>query len=437
VSSLKTSFMSTPIGFSLLTVLNLLIGCSKEEHLSTDFLEYRTDDHGISRLHVAGETNPVGKWKFARISDQFPNGQKKFEIGIVDGLRHGSFYFWQPNGLKKLEGSYERGKREGKFSSYGKAGELIYEKNFIEDELEGNFTLYYPMSNSEVFRYFEKTNKEGLKLGDIPLKSNIRMEGSFSKGIPVGPYRTYFHPRGQSGLSKEDLLEETGRFDENGRLIGNQVCYYPRTEGLVVYVLDNKPSSIIHPPTPLGLSEAIDECYSAIEEIPAYRNPKNIPAIVYCVDRRSSRIAPVWSSAIHELAIRNFDGNILNERFTANYENYSKNALSKAKELSLSKELSQATIPETPRASNNGVEIIGLDQSGVVHDILWSENPNNGILNLDERIFKKRKRIHRSWESGEALTSEWSISSGLNLIIRSQEEGDRLDSPTLILPSVK
>ena len=75
--------------------------------------------------------------------------------------------------------------------------------------------------------------------------------------------------------------------------------------------------------------------------------------------------------------------------FTANYENYSKNALSKAEELSLSKELSQATIPDTPRASKNGVEIIGLDQSGVVHDILWSENPNNGILNLDERIFKR------------------------------------------------
>ena len=437
MSSLKTSFTSTPIGFSLLTVLTLLIGCSKEEHLSTDFLEYRTDDHGISRLHVAGETNPVGKWKFARISDQFPDGQKKFEIGIVDGLRHGSFYFWQPNGLKKLEGSYERGKREGKFSSYGKAGELIYEKNFIEDELEGNFTLYYPMSNSEVFRYFEKTNKEGLKLGDIPLKSNIRMEGSFSKGIPVGPYRTYFHPRGQSGLSKEDLLEETGRFDENGRLIGNQVCYYPRTEGLVVYVLDNEPSSIIHPPTPLGLSEAIDECYSAMEEIPAYRNPKNIPAIVYCVDRRSSRIAPVWSSAIHELAIRNFDGNILNDRFSPNYENYSKNALMKAKELSLSRELSDSSTHKTPTNSNKGVEIIALDQPGVVHDIVTSEFPNNGIPNLEERIFKKRKRIHRSWKSGEALTSEWSISSGLNLIIRSNEKDDEWGSPTLILPSVK
>jgi hypothetical protein len=73
----------------------------------------------------------------------------------------------------------------------------------------------------------------------------------------------------------------------------------------------------------------------------------------------------------------------------------------------------------------------------VVHDILWSEIPNNGILNLEERIFKKRKRIHRSWESGEARSSEWSISSGLNLIIRNEEEDDGLGSPTLILPSVK
>ena len=41
---------------------------------------------------------------------------------------------------------------------------------------------------------------------------------TFSKGIPVGPYRTYFHPRRQSGLSKDDLLQEEGRFNEKGKL---------------------------------------------------------------------------------------------------------------------------------------------------------------------------------------------------------------------------
>ncbi len=431
----KPSFLSFSIHAFLITGFVLLSGCTKEEHLTTDFLEYRPDENGILKLYKVGEKDPIGKWKFARISEKHPNGQKKFEIGIVDGLRHGAFYFWQSNGLKKLTGSYERGKREGKFTSYGKAGEIIYEKNYFGDELEGNFTLYYPMSNAEVFRYFEKTRKEGLELGEIPLKNNIRMETSFSKGIPVGPYRTYFHPRGQVGLSKEDLLEETGRFDENGRLIGNQVCYYPRTEGLVVYVLGNEPSSSIHPPTTSGLSEAIDECYLAMDEIPAYRNPKNIPAIVYCVDRRSSRIAPVWSSAIHELAIRNFDGNILTERFPANYESFRNQALAKAKELALSKELNEEKSENLSNNQKNGIEIIALNKNGEVHDILWSERSNDGILHLEDRIFKKRKRIHRAWESGESITSEWSISSGLNLIIRSKEGDKELDSPTLILPS--
>ena len=220
--------------------LLFLPGCSKEEIVTTEKLEYRKDKNGVVRLYSAGNDDPVGRWKFARVTENYPSGQKKFEIGIVDGLRHGSFFFWQPNGLKKLTGSFEKGKREGTFTSYGRAGEILYQKNYFEDELEGNLSLYYSLTNAEVFRYFEKTREEGLDVGDIPVTSNIRLEATFSKGIPVGPYRTYYHPRGQTGLSREDLLEEEGRFDEKGRLIGNQVCYYPRTGGsLFIYLMTN------------------------------------------------------------------------------------------------------------------------------------------------------------------------------------------------------
>ena len=91
--------------------LLLILACSKDEKLTTERLEYRNDENGIQRLYRAGEDDPVGRWKFARVTENHPNGQKKFEIGFVDGLKHGAFYFWQSNGLTKLTGSFEQGKR--------------------------------------------------------------------------------------------------------------------------------------------------------------------------------------------------------------------------------------------------------------------------------------------------------------------------------------
>ena len=416
--------------------LLLILACSKDEKLTTERLEYRNDENGIQRLYRAGEDDPVGRWKFARVTENHPNGQKKFEIGFVDGLKHGAFYFWQSNGLPKLTGSFERGKREGTFISYGKAGEKLYEKNYFQDELEGNTTLYYSLTNSEVFDYFEKTREEGLKPGDIPITNHIRLEATFSKGIPVGPYRTYFHPRGQQGLSKEDLLEEEGTLNDKGRLVGNQVCYYPRTEGLVVYLPDNKPLETVHEPTNLGLSKAIDECYLAISEIPAYRNPKDLPAKVFCVDQRGGKIAPVWSSEIVELAVRDEQGNILPDRYDPNFESYRDQAVVKAKDVVLSSDISSTPIPLGSSGKFPSVEIIALNNRGEIRDILWSSISSKDKLDLEQRILQKRKRIHRNWEDGDATTSEWSIPTGLNLIIRGSPDNSQ-DDPAIFFPTLK
>jgi len=429
----KKHFPRTDLLLILLSAL-CVFGCSKEERVTTEKLEYRKDDDGILRLYRAGEDVPVGRWKFARVTEDYPNGQKKFEIGFVDGLRHGSFFFWQPNGLMKLTGSFDKGKREGSFISYGKAGEVLYEKNYFQDELEGNLSLYYSLTNAEVFRYFEKIREEGLKPGGIPVTSHIRLEATFSNGVPVGPYRTYFHPRSQRGLSKEDLLEEEGRFDEMGRLVGNQVCYYPRTEGLVVYLPDNKPLETVHEPNAFGLSKAIDECYLAISEIPAYRNPENLPAIVYCVDQRGGRIAPVWSSEIVEIAIRDAQGNILPERYSPNFESYRDKVLKHAKDAVLSYDLSNSQSVQQVEGKFPAVEIIALNQSGEIKDILWSSISRKDSLDLEQRILQKRKRIHRSWDQGGATVSEWSISSGLNLVIR-DDPMDPMGTPAIFIPA--
>ena len=76
------------------------------------------------------------------------------------------------------------------------------------------------------------------------------------------------------------------------------------------------------------------------------------------------------------------------------------------------------------------MQVIALNEKGAVKDILWSSLNRKNNLDLEQRILKKRKRIHRSWKAGEATASEWTISSGLNLIIRDDPQ-DPLNDPSL------
>ena len=55
-------------------------GCSNEEEVSTERLEYRKDEKGIVRLYYAGEDEPVGKWKFARVIENHSNGEKNSRL---------------------------------------------------------------------------------------------------------------------------------------------------------------------------------------------------------------------------------------------------------------------------------------------------------------------------------------------------------------------
>ena len=175
---------------------------------------------------------------------------------------------------------------------------------------------------------------------------------------------------------------------------------------------------------------AIDECYLAVQKIPAYRNPKNLPAKVFCVDIRGGKISPVWSSEIVDLAVRNIDGNILAERYPPNFESYQEKAVKKAKEILLAHDLSEDPILQTLSLRGAPVQVIALNEKGAVKDILWSSLNRKNNLDLEQRILKKRKRIHRSWKAGEATASEWTISSGLNLIIRDDPQ-DPLNDPSL------
>ena len=98
-----------------------------------------------------------------------------------------------------------------------------------------------------------------------------------------------------------------------------QIKYFPRTFGLVVRLPDNSRLETLHDPSPDGLSRAMDEATKAIQAIPAYRNPDQLPALVYTVDDRGNEIVPIWSSHIVRLGIRNMDGFMLPDIFEANF----------------------------------------------------------------------------------------------------------------------
>ena len=204
--------------FALLLCSCILVGSCSEQRLQPDDVEYRKDENGTEILYQIGADDAFGDEERAFVEEYYSySNQKHFEVGFLNGLKDGNFTFWQKDGLKLLTGAYKNGLRHGKFTAYGKIGELVYEKNFADDELDGDFTLYYPASNNDVFRYKERLSELDKEPGELRVTNHIRLEVAFSEGNPVGPYRAYFHPRDQN-RSKEELLKETGNFNQRGVL---------------------------------------------------------------------------------------------------------------------------------------------------------------------------------------------------------------------------
>ena len=67
--------------------------------------------------------------------------------------------FWQSNGLPELTGFYANGKKGMGSFTVERSVKSYTEKSFRNDKLDGNFTLYYPASNSDSSRFFEKLQK--------------------------------------------------------------------------------------------------------------------------------------------------------------------------------------------------------------------------------------------------------------------------------------
>ncbi len=415
--------------FACLATSLFLFACSDEE-LHPDDVEYRKDENGTEILYQLGKEEPFGKYNRAYIVDYHDNGYDHFKIGFVNGLKDGNFTFWQDNGLSLLKGSYKKGKRNGLFTAYGKTGELVYEKEYLDGELEGAFKLYYPSSPSDVIRYEEKLNEEGMDPGELKVVDHLRLDATFVDGKPVGSYRSYYHPKGKN-LTMDELLREEGCFDSDGMLCEEQYSYYPQTHALVVNMPDKTRLETIHPASSDGFSRAIDEAAKEILEIPSYRNPNNAPALVYAIDERGNEIMPIWSSHIQEIAIRNMDGFLLKDKFSPTYESFVFDARSLANEtlLAIDTTLDPELLSKFDREGAS-VEIVGLDRNGAIIDILWSSNQSSEIIPLDERIDRKRTKLKRRWIEGTTLEARWLLSNGSRITIKG-EPGLSISTPFL------
>lgn len=403
--------------------LFLSFACT-EKKLGPDDVEYRKDDNGSLILYQIESNEPFGADEEAYIVNDYKNGNKHYSISFLNGLKDGPFTFWQKNKLPLVSGYYTKGKKNGLFIAYGKIGEIVYEKTYGMGELDGNFSLYYPASNHDLFRYKAELDKKDLKPGELKVKNHLRLKTHFKNGNPNGSYQAYIHPRGKN-LSLKELIKEEGSFNEEGLLSKQQFRYFPRTSGLGVVLPVLGRLEEVFQPNELGFSEAIDQASYEIAKIPAYRNPKNLPAYVYTLDDKGNEIVPIWSTHINKFAIRNMDGYLLPDRFEPKYEYFTRKAKPSAVKLVQALDLSGDPNLSYYEKKGGAVEVIGLDSENVIVDILWSSRENVEVIPLDERINARRTRIRRTWNDGFAREADWLLRNGSQLSLRVQDEMSR------------
>ena len=424
-------FKNTGRYFSTLGIFILFLnGCSDTE-LHPEDVEYRVDENGTELLYQIGKDYPFGYGERSYIVDYFPNKKIKFKIEFFNGKRHGNFTFWQDNGLPVLKGRFEHGKRDGTFEAFGKIGELIYEKNYSNDELNGIFKLYYPASHKEISSFFEnykggKSSNKGLfkkvtswfsndtNLNNMESKNTIRMDANFSDGKPHGRYQIFYHPKGKQ-LTAFELLKEEGSF-KNGKLLENQTSYYPRTYALIVVLPNKKRLDQNYPPNPMGFSHAIDDANKEYLKVPSYRNPDNSPALVYTIDEKGEKIAPIWTAHISEVKLRKSDKTLLDIDFKPNYEDYLKAKSYASENFSYGGDINFSKSNTIPTKSV--LEVVGVNKDGGIVDILWSSNELSEAVPLDKRINHKRIKIKRKWSNGIADESIWSLTNGSKIRIK-------------------
>ena len=392
--------------------------CGDYQIVSSEDVELRKNKRGALILYKISREDPFD----GMVTDNYQNGKPRFEVRYKNGLRDGNFTFWRENEIPFLEGGYRKGKRHGLFVAYGKAGEKVYEKQYVNDKLNGPCRFYYPYSDDDVENYFSKMKEEGLEPSELKANSKLRYFCEFFDDAPKGRYEAFYH-KSEEVNSTQELLREHGHFDANGSLFREQVFYFPEVDKLSIKLPTGEMLD--------GGFDAIESAYIAIEELPAYRNQKDKPALVFAFDEQGNEIVPVWTTDIYKIVIRDMNGTVLPKRYDATFDDYDR-AKQRAEDiqeehgLSPLQEIRDKIDLDTDEfsADENGEKAckpasvgVGRDKQGKVIEILWTSDPDSYVIPLHERIVRKRHRLLRAWMDGKSWGTRWYLPDGSNLSI--------------------
>lgn len=183
----------------------------------------------------------------------------------AQGRKQGLWKFFHENGEVRLEGKYTNDLRDGYFKEYDEDGRLLATTKWVEGEKQENATElvrlevlkdYYPDGSIKTLQTYRNgvphgvrreydregnitagylyddggkvaegiTREDGVKEGEWKhfFKDGfLRAEGKYNDGKKVGKW-VYYHPNGK--------IEQTGNYDQQGRLQGRWVWYYPSGE---------------------------------------------------------------------------------------------------------------------------------------------------------------------------------------------------------------
>jgi antitoxin component YwqK of YwqJK toxin-antitoxin module len=418
---MKLKFCEIKRTFTFLLVVLSVVGCQKHE-VSSDDVEYRQSEEGKLLLYEIGEEEPFE----GIVVDEYANGHMNCKVEFKGGLRDGNFTFWRENEIPLSKGEYRKGLRHGKFTAYGGAGELISEKTYANGKLNGPCNFYYRYSNDEVERFFEELEERNLEIGELKAQSKLRYSCEFVDDAPSGVYNAYFH-KGEESNSTMPLLRERGNFDANGSLYGAQVRYFPKVKTLAIKLPNGRLMDEGYEADVKGLSLAIESAYKAIEELPAYRNREDQPAKIFALDERGNEIAPIWSTNIFKIVIRDLNGSFLEKRYDHTFEDYDRakqRAEDRRDEYGIaSVESSEESLDPLEvrsinrRKTTQAMEVLGIDKNGKVIEVLWTSDPDSQVIALHERITKKRYRLMRAWLDGKSWGVRWFLRDGSKLSI--------------------
>lgn len=134
------------------------------------------------------------------LSNWYENGQKHYELPIVNGKYDGVCQFWYANGQKKCEDTYVNGKMEGVRREWYSNGQKASEDTYVNGNMHGRCVGWF---------------ENGVK----------QYEAMLRNWLEVG-YARFWHKNGQLHTEKfyEDGIVKTFReWNENGVLIGEKV----------------------------------------------------------------------------------------------------------------------------------------------------------------------------------------------------------------------